>query len=307
MRPPRRFTCRALPHPPLSRIVELGVALSGSTDHRYLMQRTRAILVRSQKVPVEGHRKLRCANCNSAELIKAHLIPRAFAVEVLVGKSLVANVRSSDSFKSTQSGIWDKEILCGKCDGILGAYEDYALRVTQRIRAQNGTAPWQQRTLSDIETDKILRFCAGILYKYSLTKPENGRIRLGRYQEVLRQYIFNPSEPCPSELDALFIRPLRFAGDDGVFAYRAPRDDRQDGLNCYRMMMGGVIFFVYLDARSARPFWASPHLIKKHSDNATVTIVDAQAYEEFTIPERLANSGRLSDHLDHLEAQSRSK
>lgn len=258
-------------------------------------------------IHVKGHRRLRCANCNSAELIKAHLIPRVFAVEVLVGKSLVANVTSSDSFTSTQSGIWDKNILCGECDGVLGAYENYAYGVTQRIRAQKGINPWQQRTLSDIDTDKLLRFCAGILYKYSLTKPENGRIRLGRYQEVLRQYIFNPSEACPSELDALLIRPLRFADDDGVFAYRAPRDDRQDGLNCYRMLMGGVIFFVYLDARPTHLHSASSYFIKNYSDNATFTTVAAQAYEEFTIPAHLANSGRLSDRLDRLEAQSRSK
>jgi len=244
-----------------------------------------------------------CQNCGSDILIKAHLIPRVFAFEVKVGKSLAAGVTSGDDFKVSQSGVWDKEILCGPCDGVLGEYENYAFGVTKRIREHEDIPPWQQRTLSDVDVQKLLKFCAAILYKFSLTKPLNGRIRLGRYQEVLRRFIFEPGADCPAELDVLILRPLRFPNDNGVFAYRAPRDDRKHGLNYYRMMMGGVIFFVALDARGTSLHSAKDSFIKSHPGAMTFTTVDAQAYEEFTIPARLINEGRLSDYLDRVEAQ----
>lgn len=245
-----------------------------------------------------------CRNCGSHELIKAHLIPRAFAVEVKVGKSIAAGVKSSEAFTHSQSGIWDDQILCGRCDGVLGRYENYTLGLTKRIRACPDTSPWQQHVLSGVDSEYVLKFCAGILYKFSLTTPPKGRIGLGRYQDVLRRFLFEPGVECPPEIDALIIRPLRFPSDDGVFAYRAPRDDRQHGLNCYRMMMGGVIFFVFLDSRGIALHSARDSFIKGESNTMIFTTVPAQAYEEFAIPARLVNQGRLSDFLDRVEGQN---
>lgn len=257
----------------------------------------------SPTIPPEDLCSMSCVNCGSAALIKAHLIPRVFAVEVKVGKSFAVGVASGDKFKTSQSGVWDKEILCGPCDGILGEYENYAYGVTKRIRAYKDTQPWQQQVLSNVDVEKLLRFCAGILYKFSLTKPQNGRIKLGKYQEVLRRFIFEPGADCPAELDAWIVRPLRLPNDDGVFAYRAPRGDRKHGLSYFRMMMGGVIFFINLNARGASLHPLKGSFIKAHPEEMTFTTVAAQTYEEFTIPARLVNEGRLSEYLDHVEGQ----
>lgn len=245
---------------------------------------------------------MQCRNCGSDATIKAHLIPRAFAVEVKAGKSMAANVVSGENFIQTQSGVWDNKILCGPCDGMLGRYENYAHGVTKRIRACRGTHHWQQRTLDRVDTEELLRFCAGILYKFSLTTPRNGRINLGRYQEILRLFLYEPGAPCPPELDALIVRPLRFPNDNGVFAYRTPHNDRQHGLNCYRMMLGGVIFFVFLDARGSSPHRAHGSFLKRTPGAAIFTTVDARIYEEFTIPSRMVHQGRLSDYLDRIES-----
>jgi len=245
-----------------------------------------------------------CLNCGSPKLIKAHLIPRVFAVEVKSGKSLASGVISGDRFEITQSGAWDRDILCGVCDGILGEYENYAFQISRLVRFRKNTFPWQQWVHNDVDSEKILKFCAGILYKYSLTSKKNGKITLGRYQELLKHFIFTPGAGCPPELDALIIRPLRFPNDDGVFAYRAPSDDRQHGLNCYRMMMGGIIFFVFLDSRGTGLHSAREDFIGANPGTLKVTTVDARTYEEFTKPARFANEGRLSDYLDRVERQT---
>lgn len=51
-----------------------------------------------------------CNNCGSDALIKAHLIPRAFCVEVQTGKSHAASVTKNESFEVTQSGVWPREL-----------------------------------------------------------------------------------------------------------------------------------------------------------------------------------------------------
>jgi hypothetical protein len=249
---------------------------------------------------LEGVNAMACSNCGSDSLIKAHLIPRVFAVEVKVGKSFAANVLESGTYRPTQSGIWDNTILCAECDGVLGNYENYAYGVTRRIRATEDAKPWQQRTLADVDVTMILKFCAGILYKFSLTSTENGRVELGRYQESLRHFLFHAGAPCPAELDVLVLRPLRYADDADVFAYRAPRDDRAHGLNFYRMMLGGVIFFVNLDARGTELHAARGDFIKAHTNAMKFTMVDALKFEEFTVPAGLVHTGRLSGFLDRV-------
>lgn len=245
-----------------------------------------------------------CANCGSDALIKAHLIPRVFCVEVQEGKSHAASVNTRGEFTPTQSGLWDKTILCGECDGIMGRYENYVYKLTQRIRATENTQAWQRRTLTDVDVTSVLKFCAGILYKYSLTSPEKGRIDLGPYQTMLKEFIFEPDSACPSALDALLIRPLRFPNDNGVFAYRTPHRDKISGLNYYRMMMGGVIFFVNLSNRGTSAHPSREDFIKNHSETVPFVTVDALMYEEYTVPASLAHRGKLSDYLDRVQEKS---
>jgi len=242
---------------------------------------------------------MNCSNCGSDALIKAHLIPRAFCVEVQTGKSHAASVTKDGNFVVNQSGVWDRNILCNKCDGRLGDYEQYAHRVAQEIRSSGSSTVGKTKIVAGVDNIKILRFCAGILYKYSLTTKANGRIDLGRYQEVLRTFIFDPSSPVPSELDALIVRPLRYDNDTGVFAYRAPAPDRQNGVNVFRMMMGGLIFIVQLDKRTLSDGLLSSMLIRGCAEGLPFATVAAADFEEFTTPRELAHSNeRLSTYLD---------
>lgn len=242
---------------------------------------------------------MNCKNCGSYELIKAHLIPRAFCVEIQTGKSHAAAATQNGGFEVKQSGVWDREILCGDCDGKLGVFEQYAHRVAQDIRQHGSGVSWKANLLVGTENLRILRFCAGILYKYSLTTRANGRIELGRYKDVLREFIFNLDSNVPSELDVIVMRPLRYSDDRDVFAYRAPVMDYQSGVNLYRMMMGGLIFFVHLDKRTVTEERVQKMLIKNCTEGLPFMTVDAANFEEFTMPREMIQSNeRLSAYLD---------
>ena len=162
-----------------------------------------------------------CANCGDPDTIKAHLIPRVFCVEVQEGKSHAAQLAESGDYRISQSGIWDASILCANCDGKLGELEDYAHQVFKAVRNHPTGSTFQVEVIDDVDNERILRFCAGISYKYSLTDRAKGKIALGRYQEVCRRIALN-GDDIPASFDAFIFRPIRFSNDSGLFAYRAP-------------------------------------------------------------------------------------
>ncbi|TWT80554.1 hypothetical protein CA13_19990 [Planctomycetes bacterium CA13] len=241
-----------------------------------------------------------CLHCSHPKTIKAHLIPRAFATQVQTGKSH-AVVKPTGVYRTTQSGIWDPEILCENCDGVLGTYENYALQVSNAIRKHGSDKPFATKVVDGANVDTILRFAAGILYKYSLTHRSNGKIDLGRYQAVLEQFVFDSEESVPCGLDAILFRPIRFCNDDAVCVYGAPKQDRQAGVNIYRMMLGGLIYFVKLDKRDFNDD-TMRRLAVSGKTGLIYCTTPTDRWEEFSIPRnQIATSERLSTYLERQE------
>ncbi|NVJ18994.1 hypothetical protein [Myxococcus sp. AM010] len=245
-----------------------------------------------------------CLVCGAVKTIKAHLIPRTFALEVQVGKAH-AVVRESGEYEDTQSGIWNRDILCGACDNEIGKLEGGAKQSLDALRAAAVGKPLGVHRLAGVAGDDIIRFLAALLWKYASTKPSQGRIELGPYKAILENIAFRGA-PIPSSVNAVGFRPLRAQNDDGVFAYRAPKPDRKGGVNTMRLMVGGVVFFVKVDKKTPRddafreggmagqtdlPYWLAP----------------ASMFEEFTVGRDLVNRGELSLFLDRQEGREPSE
>ena len=234
-----------------------------------------------------------CKNCGVNKTIKAHLIPRVFCTQVQTGKSHAASIRKDGMFKISQSGIWDNNILCDKCDGELGTFENYVHKLSQTIRNYGSEFPGKTKIVDNADNVQVLKFCAGILYKYSLTTEENGRINLGRYQNILRNFLFNNTS-VPEELDVLIFRLIRYPYDNDVFAYRAPMLDRKFGVNMYRMMMGGLVFFIKLDKKEI-----AEEMLIKTANGVPYVIALASHFEEFKIAKNIIKEHeKLSNFLD---------
>ena len=241
-----------------------------------------------------------CRHCGAEKTIKAHLVPRVFCKQVQTGKSHAALVAKNGEFKVSQSGVWDAGILCAPCDGVLGEYENYVHKVSESIRDDSSGVPGKCRIVDGADTTIVLKFCSGILYKYSLTSKQNGRIELGRYQDVLREFLFDDMPAAPDELDAFIFRPLRYPQDKGLFAYRAPSPDRKHGVNTYRMMMGGLVFFVRLDRREL-PDKNVTKLLIKNCNGMPYLTTPAIGLEEFEMArDSFKTNQRLSGYLDRI-------
>jgi hypothetical protein len=154
-----------------------------------------------------------------------------------------------------------------------------------------------------ILSKNILRFCAGILWKYSITKTNFGRINLGQYQEKIRKIALEEAD-IPASLDAIMIRLRLSHADNSVFAYRAPKPDRKSGVNLYRFFVGGVLFFIRLDQRSLKDYHLSS-LWLNGVEQTNYLILPAPYFEEFkNLQHLVATNKKLSLFLEKQESLS---
>lgn len=243
-----------------------------------------------------------CANCGNPETIRAHLIPKVFCRQIQEGKSHAAQVTESGNFRPSQSGIWDRSILCSECDNKLGELENYAHHVFSAIRKSGSDVPWKTKAVDGVENEKILRFCSAILYKYSLTDEKKGRINLQGSQEVCRSIAFGECT-IPDEFNAFLWRPVRYPYDTGQFAYRAPLPDDLHGVKLYRMMLGGMLIFVKIDQKEI-PIAELKKLLIRRKKSLLYLTVPAQGLEEYQVPNKIiAENESLSRYLDRVGSE----
>jgi hypothetical protein len=188
-----------------------------------------------------------CLNCGADATVRAHLIPQTFVREVrgdAKGHALTNSELSS--FQPSQNGRYDDAILCAACDNILGKEEKYASETLAAIRRSALHIVGRAFMVDGIEGDRLLRFAAGIAWKYSVTKPQYGGIALGPYSLILRDLLFRDAHTGEA-VDA-FLMKLH-SGDDIAYFYRAPSLERYEGLNFVRFAVGGFIVLLKLDRR----------------------------------------------------------
>ncbi|WP_158177989.1 hypothetical protein [Pseudomonas viridiflava] len=238
---------------------------------------------------------MNCLICGTSPTIKSHLMPKAMAQEVQTGKAH-AVAKKPDDYVYTQSGIFEREILCANCDNKLGHFENIAVKAFREMRIDAKNINNGEYTLKGTAGDDILRFAAGILWKYSVASEKNGRINLGPYKKILEGIIFN-GDPIPSSIDAMIIRLKTHKSDDGVFAYRLPSPDRQELVNGYRLLVGGMFVFIKIDKQSPQGGALKRCSIRGKSE-LRYAVMPAQNFEEYQIADKLAHSGQLSSFLD---------
>ena len=236
-----------------------------------------------------------CLICGSTPTIKSHLIPRSMAIEVQVGKAHAVTTINEEVVQ-TQSGIYEQDILCGPCDNHLGKMENAALKAFRKIREVAANYVDGEYKLNNVKGDDIIRFIAGLLWKYSVASVRNGRINLGPYQTLVKDIAFSTNE-VPLVIDALLIRLKTHSHDENVFSYRTPMPDRKEGVNGYRLVVGGMFIFVKLDKQSPKK-----GILKRASFKGKsflpYAVMRSQNFEEFKLPAKLLNrESRLSRFL----------
>ncbi|MFK4381022.1 hypothetical protein ABIA40_000430 [Bradyrhizobium sp. USDA 223] len=241
-----------------------------------------------------------CLICGHEKTIDAHLIPRAFALEVAPhsGEKHVIGYPGADKFRRTNTGVYDANILCGPCDRKLGAHEGYAVEFLRKARMRLAP-PHSYLHAKEVNGDRFVRFAAGLCWKYAVTKQANGRIGTGRYREILADVAFERA-PVPSSIDLTAIQ--LYTGDTEVYFYRAPKADRQQGVNLFRFYIGGFLFFLKTDNR-ANPEVPPQECWLRGKQSASFAVLPAEMFEEWAIGKQIAGRPNLRSYFDKIRSK----
>jgi hypothetical protein len=187
-------------------------------------------------------------NCTSTDLIEAHIIPRAFARDMMAGAK--HNVRGSmDKVRPDQHGVYDREILCAKCDGQLGHYDDYAIKVCRTFDTKH--SEFDGRFLMpDIDGDKLAKFALAVLWRASIsTRDEFKKVDLGLYEDIAKEVLFGAK--LLKDFTAYELMVLRFKSRhnkvNGVIAFPARMTGA--GVRLWAFAAGGFRFMEKMDKR----------------------------------------------------------
>jgi hypothetical protein len=206
----------------------------------------------------------KCRICGDGPTIKSHLIPEAFVKEIFYDPKadekhmLVSNEKGSKS--SSTTGRYEPDLLCGKCDGKLGSYEEQALVLLRDLRqvsigAKIGTTSYIIDRVYPFRVKKIdefIRFACGILWKYMSVPDDNpAKIDLETLRVPFEQVCFHGA-PIPTDIDVFLERDLlsatAFDDPHGVFYYTTPVVNEFDGRWMAWFSVGGFIIYVQLES-----------------------------------------------------------
>lgn len=184
----------------------------------------------------------------------------------------------------SHTGVYDKDILCGDCDNILGRYESYAFDLFRKIRTQSLSAG-KIISMDNVEGDMLVRFASGIAWKYAVTIPDRGRIDIGPYKDTLRMVAFSGGQ-IPNAIDVTIGRIIELDGD--VYYYRTPMTDRKEGVNVVRFCLGGFLILLKIDKRPPGS-WLPKECWLRGREKVAFPTLPAELVEEAKLHVELAN------------------
>lgn len=209
-----------------------------------------------------------CKLCGkSTRLIKAHILPRGFYSPIWdygdpgepQSERVPIIISLSEASKKpiqTQSGIWDRQILCSACDGnIFGPLDKYA---THFIIENPSLIPYAQdergepilHVAESYDYRKLKLFYMSLLWRSAITSHTFFKdVKLGPWEVRLREALI-AGEPGTQEFFS--VVPFCYTGEFSKMI-RNPIRHRIGGVNYMRFRYPGGGFVIKVDQRPGAP------------------------------------------------------
>lgn len=238
-----------------------------------------------------------CKYCGSHTTIRAHLIPRAFAEEVKTdpGEKHLLIHAGDGTYQSSNTGTYDPDLLCAKCDGLLGQNEGYVFNLLKDARTAMAPARSLLRMVP-VAADRVIRFAAGLSWKYGVTQFDDVRVPIGPYTNLLKTVAFG-QDLIPPTVDAMAMQI--FTGDDQTYFYRTPFPDRVAGVNVIRFSVGGFVFLLKLDKRP-NPYSELERCWLRNRNEATFWVAPAELVTEWTKHYELRQQRNVRSYFERM-------
>nr|WP_294810170.1 hypothetical protein [uncultured Sphingomonas sp.] len=152
--------------------------------------------------------------------------------------------------------------------------------------------------MEPIDGDRMVRFAAGIAWKYAVT-TQPGRIEVGPYVDVLGDVALRDG-PIPTSIDVAMLRIVELDGD--VYFYRTPMPDRKEGANVVRFTVGSFLFFLKIDKRRNGSILPAECWLRGRTKGAFV-VAPSDLTEEGRLHRGLASSAPSKSFFREMRAR----
>lgn len=207
-----------------------------------------------------------CLICGTKPTIRAHLLPESFVREIFHQpkadeKHIICDPETGKKYQSN-TGRFERQILCATCDNVLGQYEGAAFRLIKRLRSvrigkkegtdsfiNEGAYPFRVAVVDD-----FVRFACGILWKYAATAPQDAfHIEIGECKALFEAICFHGAA-VPEGVDVFIERDLfsfaAVADPTEVYYYCSPSIGQRGNRASHRLAwfsVGGFTIYVKMN------------------------------------------------------------
>lgn len=200
-----------------------------------------------------------CKFCgNDKPLIGAHIIPAGFfrrqrqsnkALEIITNKA-------GEYTRKSWSGIYDQTIVCEKCEGTWGDWDNYAQRLLADepvgAQAQYHDGKKIAYVVRNFDYKKLKLFFISMIWRAAVSTHDFfSKVSLGEFEDIAKQHIEN-SDPGDSQNFSTVLAKL-----DHPLAKPTldPHEDNFSGVHYYRFYLASYIAYIKVDHRPApEPF-----------------------------------------------------
>lgn len=111
-----------------------------------------------------------CRICGVVDSTRSHLIPAALAHDAKGGSpNLIMGTRFADGTNTTQSGIWDDDILCFDHEAMLSGADRAGIELTRFMRDEYLIIKPDSLVIEGANADQLVRFAAAVVWRCSVS------------------------------------------------------------------------------------------------------------------------------------------
>jgi hypothetical protein len=197
--------------------------------------------------------KTTCKFCREERnLIKAHVIPESFFRRSPDGGNLLLMTnKKGEHRKRAPVGVYDKNLVCGKCERIWGNWDAYAAQellqnfpLKWKLLLEKGKEVAYQ--VDGFDYKKLKLFFIAILWRASASQHAYyARIALGPFERHAKSMM---SSGNPGSSEDFAVTLAKFADPLGT-AMLNPHPEKWSGVNYCRFYLGGYVAYIKVDSR----------------------------------------------------------
>ena len=214
------------------------------------------------------HRELQCRMCGlHGPLVKAHILPESlYPHRVSDATDVRIYARNPDVHpRRSPIGVYDKTILCAKCESLFSACDHYAHRV---LTSRPVELPGPVLSLGNFDYPLLKRFFLSVLWRACVSSHEMfAQVDVGApHEQRLRTMILTNDPGAPEEY-AVCINVFDDPESEQLVFQPTPWKvrDATSYVNAYRFLVAGYVVFIKVSDR-ATPYPLNHAILRPDTD-----------------------------------------